>query len=59
MRKVCKKCRIFVDGSTCPICKDNQFTENWKGRILVFSEESELAQKLGINGKGEYAIKTR
>ena len=60
MRKVCKTCRIFVEGPTCPLCKGNQFSESWKGRIFVNnSEKSEVAQKVEIKAKGEYAIKVK
>ncbi len=60
MRKVCKKCKIFVEGSTCPICKGNQFTDAWKGRIFIIdAENSEVAKKMDIKQKGEYAIKIR
>ena len=60
MRKVCKKCRIFVTGSECLICNGNDFTENWKGRIyIVDPNKSEIATKLNIKVKGEYAIKIR
>ena len=60
MRKVCKTCRIFVEGPTCPICKGNQFSESWKGRIYISnSEKSEVAKNVGINTKGEYAIKVK
>lgn len=57
-KKVCKKCKIFVEGDSCPICKSNQFSESWKGKLIIIDpEKSELAQKLGIKVKGEYAIK--
>lgn len=60
MRKVCKKCKRFVEGPTCPICKGNQFTDTWKGRIFVIdAENSEVAKKMNLNEKGEYAIKIR
>lgn len=60
MRKVCKKCKIFVEGSTCPICKGNQFADSWKGRIFIIdAENSEVAKKMDIKQKGEYAIKIR
>ena len=59
-KKVCTKCLIFVDGSVCPICKGSNFSDNWKGRIIVLdANKSEIAKKLGINVKGEYAIKAR
>ncbi len=57
-KKVCKKCKILVEGNTCPICKGNQFTDNWKGRIIVTDpEKSVIAQKAGLKNKGEYAVK--
>lgn len=60
MKKVCKKCKIFVEGNSCPLCHDNQFTESWHGRIYIFdTEKSEIAKKISITTKGEYAIKTR
>jgi DNA-directed RNA polymerase subunit E" len=60
MRKVCKTCKIFVEGPTCPVCKGNQFTENWKGRIFINNaEKSEIAEKIGIKVKGEYGIKVK
>ena len=58
MKKVCKKCKLFVEGSNCPICKSNQFTDSWKGKLIIIDpEKSEIAKKLDITVKGEYAIK--
>ncbi len=60
MRKVCKSCRIFVKESECPLCKGTQFTESWKGRVFIQdANKSEVAKKVGINVKGEYAVKVR
>ncbi len=57
-RKACKKCKIFVDGDECPICKGSQFATNWKGRINVLdSNKSDVAKKVGLTIKGEYTIK--
>lgn len=59
-KKVCKKCKLFVSGSECPICHGTQFSENWKGKlIMIDAEKSEIAQKINIKVKGEYAIKVR
>jgi len=59
-KKVCKKCKIFVDGSVCPICKGNQFSINWQGRLYVLdANKSSIAEKIDIKVKGEYAIKAR
>ena len=60
MKKVCSKCKIFVDGEHCAVCKGNKFSENWKGRIAILdAEKSEIAQKIGMKQKGEYAIRVR
>ncbi len=57
-KKACKKCKIIVEGSVCPICKGNQFVDNWKGRLFIMNpEKSEVAKRVGLKNKGEYAIK--
>ena len=57
-KKACKKCKIFVEGDECSLCKGSQFVQNWKGRIFISdAERSDIAKKIGIEAKGEYAIK--
>ena len=57
-KKACKKCKIFVEGEECPLCKGHQFVTNWKGRIHILdANKSEIAKKIEIKVKGEYAIK--
>ncbi len=59
-KKVCRKCKIFVEKEICPICQGNQFSTIWKGRITILNaEKSEVAKKLEIKKEGEYAIKIR
>ena len=59
-KKVCINCKLFVIGSQCPICKGTKFSDNWKGRIIIIDpNNSEIAKKVGITVKGEYAIKIR
>jgi len=51
---------MFVDGNDCPICKTNQFSTEWKGRLYIVNpNKSVIAEKIGIKAKGEYAIKVR
>jgi DNA-directed RNA polymerase subunit E" len=58
--KACKKCKILVEGQTCPICQGTQLVENWKGKIIVLnSEKSEIAKKINLKQKGTYALKIR
>lgn len=60
LRKLCRSCRLFVHGDECPICHKNQFTDSWQGRIYILDpNKSEIAKKIGITVKGEYAIKVR
>jgi len=60
MKKVCKKCRFFVEGPECPLCRTSNFTETWKGRMIILdAEKSEIAKKVGLKSKGEYAVKVR
>lgn len=57
-KQVCKKCRAFVQGTECQVCKGNQLSTNWKGRLHISDpEKSGIAKKIGIDQKGEYAIK--
>ena len=59
-KKACKKCKIFVDGSECPICKGSNLSTNWQGRISILDpDKSDIAKKIGIAVKGEYAIKVK
>ncbi len=59
-KKVCKKCKLIVEGNECPICKGNQFSTNWQGRLAIIdANQSIVAKKIGITSKGEYAIKVR
>lgn len=59
-KKVCKNCRLFVDGEKCPVCKGNQFSTNWQGRInIINSEKSVVAKKIDASADGEYVVKVR
>ena len=59
--KACKICnKIYEEGSKCPKCESKESTDSFKGRIVVSNpEKSEIAQKLNIKSKGNFAIKTR
>ncbi|MBI4454022.1 DNA-directed RNA polymerase subunit E'' [Candidatus Woesearchaeota archaeon] len=59
-RKVCKRCKIFVDGTECPLCKGDAFSTNWQGRLFIGDvNKSLVAKQIGVTAKGEYAIKVR
>jgi DNA-directed RNA polymerase subunit E" len=59
-KKACKKCKLFVDGNQCPLCKTEVFSNVWQGRLLIIDpKKSIIAQNMEIESKGEYAIKVR
>ncbi|MBI4149535.1 DNA-directed RNA polymerase subunit E'' [Candidatus Woesearchaeota archaeon] len=59
-KKACRECKLFVDGSHCPICNGTDFSTNWQGRVMILNQEKSLiAQKIGMKRGGEYAIKLR
>ncbi|MGM5482109.1 MAG: transcription elongation factor subunit Spt4 [Nanobdellota archaeon] len=59
-KKVCKKCKMFIDGNQCPNCKGETFANNWMGKVLIIDpKRSIVAEKMGIETKGEFAIKIR
>lgn len=59
--KACKICKtIYEEGEKCPNCDSKEFTDSYKGRVIVLNHNnSELAKKLNINTDGNFAIKTR
>ena len=59
-KKACKKCKLFVEGDTCPACGSTNFTTSWQGRLFIKDvDKSMVAEKVEIKVKGEYAIKVR
>ena len=60
-QKACKICNtIYESGEKCPKCDSRENTEAFKGRIVVLNpEQSEIAKKLNLKNKGNFAIKTR
>ena len=59
-QKACKICNRIYEEEKCPKCGSKESTDVIKGRIYVISpEKSEVAKKLKITDKGNFAIKTR
>ncbi len=58
--KACKMCSTIYEEDRCPKCDAKEYTENFKGRIIVLNpEKSEIAPKLKLKSKGNFAIKIR
>ena len=59
-QKACKICKKIYDGEKCLDCGSKESTESFKGRVFILNtEKSEIAKKLNIKQKGNFAIKTR
>jgi len=58
--KACKDCkRIVEDADECPVCKNNDLSNSWSGLVVIYDDESEIAEKLGIQTPGRYAIRVK
>jgi DNA-directed RNA polymerase subunit E" len=58
--KACKICNTIYEGEKCPKCDSRESTENFKGRIILLQpEKSEIAPRIKLKDKGNFAIKTR
>lgn len=60
-RMVCKKNKMFTDDENFPkSMKDEPSTTSWQGRVFILDpKKSVIADKIGAEIKGEYAIKVR
>ena len=60
-QKACKICNtIFEVGEKCPKCGSKEYTDSFKGRIVLLNpEKSEIAKNINLKEKGNFAIKTR
>jgi len=59
-RRACKICKRIYEGDKCPECGSQEYSEDFKGRIMIFDpEKSEVAEKLKIKKAGLYAVKTK
>lgn len=58
--KACKVCNTIYEGEKCTKCDSKESTDSFKGRIVIHDpEKSEIAQKLNLKDKGNFAIKAR
>lgn len=54
-------CNMIVEeGDKCPNCGSKELTDSSKGRVVILNpEKSEVAKKLNMKEKGNFAIKTK
>ena len=59
-QKACKICNTIYEGEKCSKCESKESTDSFKGRAIILNpEKSEIADKLKLKDKGNFAIKTR
>ena len=52
--------KVKVPAPRCPRCPDSQLSADWQGlTILLDPSRSQVAQTLGIEAPGNYALKVR
>lgn len=59
-KKVCKSCHRIVEGEVCPICNESNFSEDWRGYVIIIDPEgSKIAEKMKVDTPGRYALRVR
>ena len=57
-QKACKNCKAIFAGAKCPKCGSEEGRDTFKGKVVILNpEQSEIAKKLNIKEKGEYAVR--
>lgn len=57
MKQACRNDKALTNQNKCDLCDSKDLSPNWKGRILVLSEKSEIAKKINLPKAGEYALR--
>ena len=59
-QKACRACKIVTEDSVCPVCKSSELSEDFQGFVIILNaKKSQLAEKMGIDKEGQYALKIR
>ncbi|MDP6049101.1 MAG: transcription elongation factor subunit Spt4 [Candidatus Bathyarchaeota archaeon] len=60
LKRACKVCKIITEDTPCPICKATDLSDDYSGLLVVLnSDGSQIAHKMGITEDGQYALKIR
>ncbi|AAM30293.1 MULTISPECIES: transcription elongation factor subunit Spt4 [Methanosarcina] len=58
--KVCRHCLRVLEGQTCPVCGTSDLAEEWNGLVIILdTERSEIAKRLGVDIPDRFALKVR
>ena len=57
--KACRKCHYLLPKkkNICPVCGNDSFSDRWRGLIIVINKDSYIANLMGIEKEGYYAVK--
>ena len=57
--KACKRCHILTDNNVCAFC-NSPTSDQWQGYVIIIDPmRSRIAQAMGIEMPGKYALKVR
>ena len=60
VEKACKKCKRITTDKQCPICKGQELTPHWRGKVVIIDpEKSQIAKEIKAEYPGAYALKIR
>ncbi|MCL7415538.1 MAG: DNA-directed RNA polymerase, subunit E'' [ANME-2 cluster archaeon] len=60
MSQACTECHRITSGTTCAVCGSSALSSDWSGyAVIVDPSRSNIAKKLNVNLRGEYALKVR
>jgi len=51
--------KIVEDSDECPVCKNNVLSDSWSGLVVIYDTDSEIAEEMGIQTPGRYAIRVK
>ncbi|AKB75525.1 DNA-directed RNA polymerase subunit E'' [Methanosarcina lacustris Z-7289] len=58
--KACRHCLRVLEGQNCPVCGTSDLSEEWSGLVIILdTERSEIAKKLGVDIPDRFALKVR
>ena len=57
--KACISCLYLSEKDNCPLC-NNETTRDWQGFVTIIDySRSKIAEKMGFEHNGKYALKVR
>lgn len=58
--KACTECQALTKKERCPVCNSTSLSDEWSGLVIILDvEESKIADEIGAEEPGRYAIKVR